>query len=185
MYNCIICEYYGYQVTPSPVGLISEIINIVILGSNLVETFGPKLLKPLVGVFRLIRQLDLALVLGDVIPRLIVQGVLFIGSVSDVIRNSLHVITNLLVTDARDIVDLSVLQAELITIVGVDLERGQYYSCAKTRMWLTHDAHAKTISGNNVLDGSVALGLVETVAAGLIKCPEALSVETGDVVLAA
>lgn len=90
--------------------------------SNLVETFRPKLLKPLIGVLRLISQLHLTLELGDVIPRLIVQGVLLIRSVSDIVGNGLHIVSNLLVTDACDVVDLSILETELITKVGVDLE---------------------------------------------------------------
>lgn len=49
---------------------------------------------------------------------------------------------------------------------------------------MTNNSHSKAVSGNDVLDGGVALGLVEAVAAGLVECPEALGVEAGDVVLA-
>jgi len=36
----------------------------------------------------------------------------------------------------------------------------------------THDAHTDTVDSNNVLDGCIALGLVQTVAAGLVKGAE-------------
>lgn len=49
----------------------------------------------------------------------------------------------------------------------------------------TYNAHADAVDGNDVLDGGVALGLVEAVAAGLVECTKTLGVETSDVVFAA
>lgn len=46
-------------------------------------------------------------------------------------------------------------------------------------------AHAGTVDGNDVLDGNIALRLVQAVAARLVEGAEVLGVEAGDVELAA
>lgn len=148
----------------------------------LVKTLRPELLKPLIRILRLISICNFALELHNVIPRLIIQSILLIGSLSDIVWNSLHVVADFLVNDAGDIIDLSILETELITVVGVDLELlekvevgnadGSYY------------AHSETVDGNDVLNRGVSLGLIETVAAGLVECSKALGIEASDVVLA-
>jgi hypothetical protein len=50
---------------------------------------------------------------------------------------------------------------------------------------VTHYTHPGAINGNDVLDGSISLRLVQAVAAGLVEGTESLGVETGDVELAA
>lgn len=49
----------------------------------------------------------------------------------------------------------------------------------------TYYAHPGSVDGNNVLDGSIALGLVQAVSAGLVEGTEGVCDESGDVVLAA
>jgi len=48
----------------------------------------------------------------------------------------------------------------------------------------TYYAHSIAVNRNDVLDCSIALGLVQAVAAGLVERSEILCVEAGDVVLA-
>jgi hypothetical protein len=48
----------------------------------------------------------------------------------------------------------------------------------------TYYTHPGTVDCNNVRNGSVALGLVQAVAAGLVEGTEGLGVETGNVELA-
>lgn len=47
----------------------------------------------------------------------------------------------------------------------------------------TYYAHPCAVESDNVLDGGVALGLVETVSARLVECAEVFCDEAGDVVL--
>lgn len=47
----------------------------------------------------------------------------------------------------------------------------------------TYDAHPEAIHCNHVLDGGVALGLVEAVAAGLVEGAKVLGIKACDVVL--
>jgi hypothetical protein len=49
---------------------------------------------------------------------------------------------------------------------------------------MTYYTHPGTVNGNDVRDGSVALGLVQAVAAGLVKSTKGLGIETGNVELA-
>jgi hypothetical protein len=58
---------------------------------------------------------------------------------------------------------LRVADAELIPIIRID------------------DAHTGSVDGDDVLDGDVALRLVEAVTAGLVEGAEVLGVEAGDV----
>ena len=88
---------------------------------HLVETLWPELLKPLIRILRLISQLNLTLELGNIIPRLIVQSILLIRSIADIVRDGLDIVSDLLVADAGDIINLSVLESELIAKVGIDL----------------------------------------------------------------
>tara|TARA_R110002060_G_scaffold72230_1_gene80874 strand:- start:108 stop:344 length:237 start_codon:yes stop_codon:yes gene_type:complete len=48
----------------------------------------------------------------------------------------------------------------------------------------TYYAHSIAVDRNNVLDCSIALRLVQAVAAGLVERSEILGIETGDIVLA-
>jgi len=89
---------------------------------NLVETLRPELLKPLIGILRLISQLNLTLKLGDIVPRLIIQSILLIRSIADIVWNGLNIVSDLFVADAGDVVDLCVLESELVAEVGVDLD---------------------------------------------------------------
>lgn len=147
-----------------------------------VETLRPELFKPLIRILRLICIRNFSLELCDVIPRLIIQSILLIRPVSDIVWNSLHVVSDFLVNNAGDIIDLSILETELITVVGVDLELLERFEAGDAES--SYDAHSETVNGNDVLNRGVSLGLVEAVAAGLIKSSEALGVEAGDVVLA-
>lgn len=150
--------------------------------TGLVESLGPELFKPLIRILGLIRIRNLALELCNVIPCLVIQSILLIGSVSDIVWNSLHVVADFLVNNAGDVVDLSILQTELITVVGVDLKLLETFEVHGGSD--SYDAHSETVNGNDVLNRGVALGLVETVAARLVEGSETLSVEAGDVVLA-
>lgn len=83
--------------------------------------------------------------------RLVVQAVLLVSPSTDPVWNSLDVIPNLFIADIFDVRDLRVLDSELITEVRVD------------------NGHAITIDGDDVLDCSVTLGLVQAVSAALVK----------------
>ena len=48
-----------------------------------------------------------------------------------------------------------------------------------------NDSDPCTLQGNRLLDGGVALGLVQAVATRLVECAESVGEEAGDVVLAA
>lgn len=97
----------------------------------------------------------------------VVQSVLFIWPSTDSVWNSLDIVTDFLVDHELNILNLGVLDAVLVTEVGIDY------------------AHARTVDGNDVLNGYVALGLVQAVAAGLVEGAEGFGVEAGDVELAA
>jgi hypothetical protein len=96
---------------------------------RLIETLRPELLKPLIRVLRLISQLNLTLEFGNIIPRLIIQSILLIRSIADIVWNGLNIVSDLLVTDAGDVVDLSVLESELVAEVGVNLELVSMMTC--------------------------------------------------------
>lgn len=85
------------------------------------------------------------------IPRPVVQTVLFIGPGADPVRNGLDVVPDLLVAYILDVRDLRVLDAELVAVVGTD------------------DGHAVAVDGDHVLDGGVALRLVQAVPAALVE----------------
>jgi hypothetical protein len=87
-----------------------------------VETLRPELLEPLIRILRFISICHLTLELCNVIPRLIIQSILFIRSVSDVVWNGLHIVADFFVDNTGDVVDLSILETELITVVRVDLD---------------------------------------------------------------
>lgn len=55
----------------------------------------------------------------------------------------------------------------------------------RQRGWVAYNAHADSIDGDDVLNGGIALGLVQAVAAGLVEGAECVGVESRDVVLAA
>lgn len=151
----------------------------------LVEPLGPELGQPLIGVLRLVLVSDLAIKLGYMIPGLVVERILLIRSVANVVGHSLDIVANLLVGDAGDVVDLRVLEAELITIVGVDLKQAvSVWQCKHQTPRTTYDAHPEAIHRNHVLDGGVALGLVEAIATRLVKGTKVLGIKARDVVLA-
>lgn len=89
--------------------------------NSLVETLWPKLLKPLIRILGLIDTSGLALVFRNVVPSFVIQGVLLIWSVSNIVRNSLHVVSDFLIHNAGDIVDLGIFKAEFVAKVRVDL----------------------------------------------------------------
>ena len=97
----------------------------------------------------------------------VVQSVLLIRPGTDSVRNSLDIVSNLLVDHELDVLDLRILDAILVAKVGVNY------------------AHACAIDGNDVLDGDIALGLVEAVTAGLVESAKGLGIEASDVELAA
>lgn len=92
-----------------------------------------------------------AIELDKMIPRPVVQTVLFIGPGADPVRNGLDVVPDLLVAYILDVRDLRVLDAELVAVVGTD------------------DGHAVAIDGDHILDGGIALGLVQAVPAALVE----------------
>ena len=100
---------------------------------HLVESLGPELGQPLIGVLGLVLVGDLALKVDDVIPCLVVESILLIRSVADVVGHSLDIVANLLVDNASDVVDLGVLEAELIAIVRVDLEQASAHDNSDVR----------------------------------------------------
>jgi hypothetical protein len=93
----------------------------------------------------------------------VVQRILLVWAGADRVRDGLDVVADFLVDHELDVLDLGVLDAVLVAEVGVD------------------DAHAGAIDGNDILDGHVALGLVETVAATLIEGSEGFGIESGNV----
>lgn len=128
---------------------------------------GPELGEPLIRLLGCVDVGRRAVELGDGITSQVVQGVLLIRTRANRVRHGLDVVANLLVDVAADVGHLRVLDAVLVAVVGVNY------------------AHAGSIDGNDVLDGDVALGLVEAVAARLVEGAECLGVEAGDVELAA
>ena len=126
----------------------------------------PELRQPLVRVRRRVHVRSCPVELSDCVASQVVQRVFLIWPGSNSVRDSLDIVANLLVDHALDVLNLGVLDAVLVTIVGVDY------------------AHAGAVDGNDVLDGHVALGLVEAVAAGLVEGAKGFGVETGDVELA-
>lgn len=128
---------------------------------------GPELGEPLIRVLGRVHVRRAAVELGDGVAGEVVQRVLLIRARADRVGDGLDVVADLLVDVAADVRYLRVLDPVLVAVVGVDY------------------AHTGSIDGNDVLDGHVALGLVEAVAARLVEGAECLGVETGDVELAA
>ena len=135
---------------------------------QLPETIGPELLEPLIRVLGLV---DVGRLAGEfllnVIPGDVVAGKELVGALAHVDGDGLDVVANLLGDNRLDVLDLGVLEAEFVTEVGVDL--GRISSCrhtrAQSRREMTYNTHADTVDGNDVLDGGIALGLVQAVAA--------------------
>lgn len=122
-------------------------------------------------------------------------------------RHRLEVVADLLCEDLIDVLDVRVLDAELVSVVGADLEfffgpvrldEETFLLCISENLVIdkrrqrererdrnTYDAHARPVDGDDVLDSGVALGLVEAVAARLVEGAERVRVEARDVVLAA
>jgi hypothetical protein len=146
-------------------GRRSSLINQSLVCSRVAA--GPEILEPLIRVLRLVHIRRCSVEACDSIACQVVQGVLLIGPGADRVRNSLHIVADFLVDHELDVLDLRVLDAVLVAEVGVDY------------------AHAGAVYGDDVLDGDVALCLVQAVAAGLVEGAEGFGVEAGDVELAA
>lgn len=127
----------------------------------------PELRKPLIRLLRRVHILRRPVELCNRIARQIVQRILLIRPCANRIRHGLHVIPDLLIHHQFHILHLRIPNTVLVPIVRID------------------DAHAGSVDGDDVLDGDVALGLVEAVAARLVEGAEGLGVEAGDVEFAA
>ena len=127
----------------------------------------PKLRQPLIRLLRRIHTLHRPVKPSNRIASQVVQRELLIRPRPNQIRHRLHIIPDLLIHHEPDIFYLRVPDAILIPVVRVD------------------DAHPRDVDGDDVLDGDVALRLVEAVAARLVEGAEVLGVEAGDVELAA
>lgn len=132
--------------------------------SSALVSVGPCSGQPLIWLLWNILVGDLSLKWYNIIPRQVIQCVLEIWSRSDRVWDSLHIVGDFLVDHNRDVGDLSVDNADLIAVVGVDY------------------AHAVSIHSNDVLDCSISLCLVQTIAAGLVERAKILCVETSNVV---
>ena len=97
----------------------------------------------------------------------VVQRVLLIRPRANRIRHRLHIVPDLLIHHKLHILYLRISDTILIPIVRINY------------------THPRAVHGDDVLDGDVALRLVEAVAARLVEGAEVLGVEAGDVELAA
>ena len=127
----------------------------------------PDLSQPLIRLLRRIHIRRRPVEPRNLIASHIVQRVLLIRPGANRIRHRLHIISDLLIDHKLHILHLRVPDAILIPVVRID------------------DAHPRAVDGDDVLDGDVALRLVEAVAARLVEGAEVLGVEAGDVELAA
>lgn len=113
------------------------------------------------SILRPVDSVGSAIELDKMIPRPVVQTVLFIGPGADPVRNGLDVVPDLLVAYILDVRDLRVLDAELVAVVGTD------------------DGHAVAVDGDHVLDGGIALGLVQAVPAALVESACTVELDIG------
>lgn len=86
------------------------------------ETIRPVVLEPLIRLFGVIHIAHGTVEPDDLIRRLVEQRVLLIGTLAHEVGDGLDVVGDLLVDDVPDAVELSVLEAELVPVVGVDLQ---------------------------------------------------------------
>ena len=80
------------------------------------------LLQPFIRILRLIYIDGSAIVGNDPVRGFVVQGVLFVGTVADEVGDRLDIVRDFFVGNIADAVKLGILEAELVTVVGVDLQ---------------------------------------------------------------
>lgn len=97
----------------------------------------------------------------------------------------MDVVSNFLGDELSDVLVLGVLDADLISVVGGNLFR-QSIQISHRRIYNSRTYYAKsgTEKSNRVLDGGIALSLVQAVTARLVEGSEGVGVESSDVVLA-
>lgn len=91
--------------------------------SSLVRQARPELRKPRVRVRGYILVEYRSVVRGDAVTSHVVQRVLLIWASTNGVRNGLDIVANFLVDHEFHVANLGVLDADLVAIVGADLDR--------------------------------------------------------------
>lgn len=102
---------------------------------------------------------------------------------------SLDIVTDLFCDQLSDVLDKGVLDADLVAVWGGDIVSRVSFNadfCRKAKHTVgRNDSEPCTMQGNRLLDGGVALGLVQAVATRLVERAKGVREEACDVVLAA